>query len=534
MTPSHQRPLLEIANLTAHFEGAKRPVLDKVSLKLFAKEAVGLVGESGSGKSILASTLMQLLPETSLHITHGEIFFEGKDLRKLSLIDMTKLRGNDIAIVFQEPSSALNPLQSINQQLKEALLIHQSHLSSFEMNALIEQSLCDVDLQDESKRILGSYPHQLSGGQKQRIIIAMALINKPKLLIADEPTTALDVTTQSLILKLLAQLQKKHDLALLLISHNIHIVKQMADKVFVMHQGKIIANGSQEHVLGTSKSPDTVHDLLADWPTKVPEPPLAATVLETSHISVSYPSKSFIFSWKNKFSPILKDVSFSLQEGETLAIVGESGSGKTTLGLALCGAIPFEGDVMVAGKHLNSLKRQERASLIQMVFQDPFLSLNPRFTIEDILSEGLLVQQPHLRFNQKQMLCSEMLEYIGLEKSMLDRYPHEFSGGQRQRIALARALIVQPKVLVLDEPTSALDRHIQHDIIQLLARTQKERQISFVFITHDLSLVRTIAHKVMVIHKGHAIEHAQTERFFKAPQMEYSRQLLASAFMECS
>ncbi len=517
------RSLLQVRDLCVSFPCAAN-VVNSISFDLNAGQTLALVGESGSGKSVTALSLLRLLPATKIS---GEVLFEGQNMGQASEEKLQKIRGAKIGMIFQEPMTSLNPLHTVGKQISENLRIHQNPRSAqiqkkcLELLSLVEMS--------EPERNLRAYPHQLSGGQRQRVMIAMALANNPKLLIADEPTTALDVTIQAQILALLKKLQQRLHMALLLITHDLRIVRQIADTVCIMRQGKILEQGKADDIFTAPKAAYT-RELLQTELAIRPQPPNkpTTTILEVNNLDVTYgPKKLF---GKDVRQKALKNISFSLSQGGSLGIVGESGSGKSTLALALLRLLPFTGTVLFQGKNLTSLRTKEMRQtrrFLQIVFQDPFGSLSPRMTIADIVSEGLRVHFPAQKDAAGTIV--EALEEVGLDASALHRYPHEFSGGQRQRIALARALVLKPDLLILDEPTSALDRAIQAQTMTLLADLQIRHNLTYIFISHDLYLVRALCHDVLVLRAGQIIEQGPTENIFSAPKQDYTYQLLVAA-----
>ncbi len=529
--------LVEVNNLHVSFGQGEAEVkaVRGVSFTIDEGETLALVGESGSGKSVSALSIMGLLPYPQAHHPDGDISFKGQPLLNAPENTLRKLRGNRIAVIFQEPLTSLNPLHSIEKQIAEVLLLHklmtpkQAHARVLELLQLVGlESACTPDR-------LASLPHEFSGGQQQRIMIAMALANEPDLLIADEPTTALDVTVQAQILDLLKDLQQKLGMALLLITHDLGIVRRMAHKVYVMTQGQVVEHGETEALFTAPQHPYTRKLLDADPKGS----PLATTedapeVIRCEELRVWYPIKKGILRRTVDHIKAVDGVSLALREGETLGVVGESGSGKSTLGRALIRLEHSEGSIVFAGQNISRLDRKGMRPLrsdIQMVFQDPFGSLSPRMSVGEIIQEGLWVHYPDQDRADYRQRVSEALQEVGLEADMQDRYPHEFSGGQRQRIAIARALALKPKVIILDEPTSALDRTVQSQIIDLLRDLQRKYQLSYVFISHDLAVVRAISHKVLVIKDGLAVEHNSTETLFSAPQADYTRRLLDAAFL---
>lgn len=525
--------LLTVKQLSVAFkqaDGSSRLCLDQLSLELNPGETLALVGESGSGKSLTALSILGLLPYPMAHHPSGEIRFQEQSLIGLSAAQYERIRGKKISMIFQEPQSALNPLHTIGKQLDEAIATHQ-HLSKTEIRQRSIQLLEQVQLPDIEQK-LKSYPHQLSGGQRQRILIAMAIANQPDILIADEPTTALDVTVQKEILLLLKKLQQELNMAMIFISHDLPVVRLMADRVWVLHQGKTVESGNCDSVFENPQQAYTQQLLAAQYldqlqPAQTDE---QNALLEAKALTVSFKTAKAFWQKKQPDFVALDGAEFQLHRGQTLALVGESGSGKTTLALALLGLIKSQGEMFLGQQalhHNNAKQWRALRSDLQIVFQDPFASLSPRLTIGDIICEGLEVHQPQTESKQ---LLAQIMREVDLDPEFANRYPHELSGGQRQRVAIARALILKPKLLVLDEPTSALDRNVQQQVIELLIKLQQKYQISYLFISHDLHLVRAISHRVMVLKQGQIVEQGETEQVFVAPQQPYTQTLLAASF----
>jgi microcin C transport system ATP-binding protein len=524
--------LVSVQNLSVTFQSGdtKVDVVRDLSFDIAQGQFVAIVGESGSGKSVTAQAIMRLLP-SSTHIS-GQIQCDGEELTTLPESAMQRIRGKRIGMIFQEPMSALNPLHTIGRQIDEMLLTHQPDLSKSARLERLHGLLDDVGLEDFKTR-LNAYPHQLSGGERQRVMIAMAMANNPELLIADEPTTALDVTLQAQILALLKKLQKARKLSVLMITHDLTIVQHLADRVIVMQHGTLVESGQTQNVFDAPKQAHT-KQLLSAIPkgSAVPLAADASALLACEKLSVFYQKKQSLFARKSAIKAAVKEASFSLKSGETLGLVGESGSGKSSLGLALLRLIQSDGPIVYLGQDISTLNgralRPLRADL-QIVFQDPYASLNPRMTIEQIVGEGLRVHQPHLSKAQRRVHAEQTLISVGLEPEMLSRYAHEFSGGQRQRISIARAMILAPKLVVLDEPTSALDVSVQAQVLELLKKFQSEQQVSYLFISHDLRVVRSISHRVMVMRNGEIIEHQETENLFESAQHDYTRTLIETS-----
>lgn len=524
--------MLTISNLTLRFPGTP-DVLHDVNLTVRAGDSVALVGESGSGKSVTAMSILRLLDRAGVAYPSGSIRFEGKNILTESERVMRQLRGGHIGMVFQEPMTALNPLHRIGRQVAESILLHRP-LARHELERETKGLLEDVGLLDY-ERILAAYPHQLSGGQRQRVVIAMAVANRPRLLIADEPTTALDVTVQAQIVDLLKTLRQRHKMALLLISHDLGMVQQLADHVAVMQGGRIVESGAADRVLATPDHPYTRKLLAANAMAAQPAPlPEESQPLFTGQgIRVWHPVEKNFFGMTKKWMKAVDDVSLEIKAGETLGIVGESGSGKSTLGLALLrlnratGVLRFAGQDVTSlqGKALRDWRRQA-----QIVFQDPFGSLSPRMSIGDIIGEGLDVHEPRITASDRQQSITAALREVGLDPAAAHRYPHEFSGGQRQRIAIARALILKPRFIVLDEPTSALDVSVQADVVALLRDLQARYRLAYLFISHDLKVVRALSHRIAVMQGGKVVETGPAERVFTAPQHPYTQTLLQAAF----
>lgn len=515
--------IIRVTNLAVTLAGSGNALVADSSFSIAPGETLALVGESGSGKSLTALALMRLLGKQFEQ--SGTIEFNGADITHA---DMHSLRGNDISMIFQEPMTALNPLHTIGRQIGEVIAIHQSRVSNLESR--ISNLLDQVGLSHFKTRT-DAYPHQLSGGERQRVMIAMAIANTPKLLIADEPTTALDVHVEKTILDLLKKLQKELGMSMLFITHDLPLVRKIADNVAVMKQGKIVEQGPVATLFDRPTHAYTKL-LLDSLPKGDPVPPPAAPqpVLQAENLTVQFPIKKGLLARTVGFNTALSDASFTLRQGETLGVVGESGSGKTTLAMALLRMQKFSGRAVFLGKDLQSLDRQALRTIradMQLVFQDPFSSLNPRMTIGQIIGEGLRVHEPQAG-NEAERI-EHMLMQVGLEPNMIHRYPHEFSGGQRQRISIARAMILQPKLLILDEPTSALDVTVQRQVLELLKQFQREQGLSYLFITHDLRVIRTIAHRLMVLKSGEVVEMDETEAVLKNPTHAYTQMLVEAA-----
>ena len=527
-------PILSIRDLSIAFGRGDREVLavDHVSFDIRKGETMALVGESGSGKSITALSVMKLLPYPSAHHPSGSIKFQGRELLTLTEAQIRHVRGNDIAIIFQEPMTSLNPLHTIEKQIREILMLHQGITGEAALARIVEL-LGQVGIPDPVGR-LKSYPHQLSGGQRQRVMIAMALANNPDLLIADEPTTALDVTVQAQILKLLKDTQTSLGMSMLFITHDLGIVRKLADRVCVMQRGKIVEQGEVERVFTAPEHPYT-RALLAAEPKPDPAPPCpdAPVVIQTKDLKVWFPIKRGVLRKVVGHIKAVDGVSIQLRKGETLGLVGESGSGKTTLGLAILRLISSTGPIVFMGNEIDGLKFKQMRPFrhnMQIVFQDPYGSLSPRMSVSDIIEEGLWVHHPGLSRAEREKRVVDALNDVGLDPQTRFRYPHEFSGGQRQRIAVARALVLEPTFIVLDEPTSALDMLIQSQMVDLLRDLQKRHDLTYMFISHDLRVVAALASRLLVLRHGKMVEEGAALELFKAPKTEYTRALLAAAF----
>ena len=522
--------LLEVENLTVSFrqDGQSVPAVRGVSFAVDKGETVALVGESGSGKSVSALSTVSLLGETAR--VEGSVTYKGQQMIGAPEAQLMKVRGNDISFIFQEPMTSLNPLHTIEKQLAESLALHQG-LAGEAARARILDLLTKVGIHDPETR-LGAYPHQLSGGQRQRVMIAMALANKPDILIADEPTTALDVTIQAQILELLAELKESEGMGLLFITHDLGIVRRIADRVCVMKDGEIVETGPTAAIFDAPKHPYT-RKLLAAEPSGRPDPVAegAAEILRSDHLKVWFPIQRGLMRKTVDHVRAVNDASISVRAGETLGIVGESGSGKTTLALALMRLIASEGGIQFDGQDIRQWSTRDLRRLrkdMQIVFQDPFGSLSPRMTCAQIIAEGLGIHRVD-RQRPRRELVAEVMEETGLDPASMDRYPHEFSGGQRQRIAIARAMVLRPRLLVLDEPTSALDMTVQVQIVNLLRDLQRRHGLAYLFISHDLKVVRAMSHQVLVMKQGDVVESGPADRLFDAPQTEYTRTLVAAA-----
>ena len=526
-------PLLEVKNLSVGFRNGQSTsiAVEGVSFSIAKGETLALVGESGSGKSVSALSIVKLLPYPPAFHPSGSVVFKGQDLFNASEDQLRKVRGNDITMIFQEPMTSLNPLHTVERQIGEILELHQGVTGAVQRARIVEL-LGKVGIRDPETR-LADYPHQLSGGQRQRVMIAMALANNPDLLIADEPTTALDVTVQAQILKLLKELQAEFGMALLLITHDLGIVRLMADKVCVMQKGKVVEQGAAKEVFDNPQH-DYTRMLLSAEPKGLPPAAdsSAPAVIETKGLKVWFPIKRGFFRKTVGHIKAVDGIDATVRAGQTLGVVGESGSGKTTLGLALLRLISSDGPIVYMGQRIdgynNRMMRPLRKNM-QIVFQDPFGSLSPRLSIQQIVEEGLLVQGKEMSFAARREIVAKALSEVGLDPETMDRYPHEFSGGQRQRIAIARALALDPSFIMLDEPTSALDMSVQAQIVDLLSGLQQKHNLAYLFISHDLKVVRALANEVIVMRNGVAVEHGPASEIFANPKTDYTRALMAAA-----
>ncbi|MGY5804379.1 ABC transporter ATP-binding protein [Rhizobium sp. LEGMi12c] len=527
-------PLLSVRNLSVAFHqgGQTSIAVDGVSFDIHRGEVVALVGESGSGKSVSANSILKLLPYPAASHPSGEILFKGKDLLKASDNELRAVRGNDITMIFQEPMTSLNPLHSIEKQITEILALHQGMTGEAARNRTLEL-LNQVGIREPEKR-LKAYPHELSGGQRQRVMIAMALANRPELLIADEPTTALDVTVQAQILELLRDLKGTHGMSMLFITHDLGIVRKFADRVCVMTKGHIVETGTVEDVF-TRPQHDYTRHLLAAEPRG--EPPVSdankPVIMEGSDIRVWFPIKAGFMRKVVDHVKAVDGIDLKLRAGQTLGVVGESGSGKTTLGLALARLISSRGRIAFVGKDIAGYSFREMRPLrnqLQVVFQDPYGSLSPRMSVGEIIAEGLKVHERSLSADERDERVCWALEEVGLDPSTRWRFPHEFSGGQRQRIAIARAMVLKPRFVMLDEPTSALDMSVQAQVVDLLRDLQKKHDLAYLFISHDLKVVKALANELIVMRFGKVVEQGASADIFRAPKEDYTKALLAAAF----
>jgi microcin C transport system ATP-binding protein len=527
-------PLLSVRDLSVAFSqgGRVSTAVDRISFDIAKGETVALVGESGSGKSVSALSVLKLLPYPPASHPSGQILFDGKDLLGLSENELRKVRGNKITMIFQEPMTSLNPLHTIEQQIAEILLLHRG----LRGNAARERTLelfREVGIRDPEKR-LGAYPHQLSGGQRQRVMIAMALANEPDLLIADEPTTALDVTVQAQILDLLAGLKAKKGMSMLFITHDLGIVRKIADRVCVMTRGKIVEEGPTKEIFDHPQHEYTRHLLAAEPKGRPPTADASArTVMSGTDVKVWFPIKQGFFRRVVDHVKAVDGIDVTVRAGQTLGVVGESGSGKTTLGLALARMISSQGRIRFDGRDIDTLSFSDMRPLrreLQIVFQDPFGSLSPRMSVSDIIEEGLKIHEPSLSADDRDGRVVAVLKEVGLDPETRFRYPHEFSGGQRQRIAIARAMVLKPKFVMLDEPTSALDMSVQAQVVDLLRDLQKKHDLAYLFISHDLKVVRALANDVIVMRNGQIVEQGPADEIFERPQTNYTKALISAAF----
>ena len=527
-------PLLSVRDLSVAFSqgGETTLAVDRVSFDIAKGETLALVGESGSGKSVSALSVLKLLPYPPASHPTGSVMFDGKDLLNAGEKELRGVRGNDITMIFQEPMTSLNPLHTIQRQIGEILSVHQG-MAEAKARARTIELLEQVGIHEPEKR-LGAYPHQLSGGQRQRVMIAMALANDPQLLIADEPTTALDVTVQAQILGLLSRLKAARGMSMLFITHDLGIVRKIADRVCVMTGGKIVEHGPTKDIFDNPQHDYTRHLLAAEPKGQPPKADATApVVMQGENVKVWFPIKAGLMRKVVDNVKAVDGIDVTVRAGQTLGIVGESGSGKTTLGLALCRMISSEGKIRFDGKDIDrftfSAMRPLRKEL-QIVFQDPFGSLSPRMSIAEIIGEGLSIHARDLSPAERDARVVDALREVGLDPQTRFRYPHEFSGGQRQRIAIARAMVLNPRFVMLDEPTSALDMSVQAQVVDLLRDLQKRHDLAYLFISHDLKVVRALANEVIVMRNGKIVEHGTADQIFNQPQSDYTKALIAAAF----
>ncbi|CDT08304.1 Glutathione import ATP-binding protein gsiA [Vibrio coralliirubri] len=528
------RAILKVNNLSVSFT-TNDGIIDavkKVNFTLNSSETLAIVGESGSGKSVSSNALMRLLPDNAIIDQQSNIEFEGQSILGKTEREMQSIRGDRIGMIFQEPMTSLNPYLRVGIQVAEAIMCHRNVSKSKAKQRVLELfNLVHLPMPEQAYT---KYPHEFSGGQLQRIMIAMALINEPDILIADEPTTALDVTVQAEVLSLIKEIQGKMGMAILFITHDLGVVKHFADRVLVMCKGELVEEGQTQELFDNPKH-DYTRMLINSIPkgAKVPVEATAPELLCADDIRVQFLVKSHFIKSKSQYFEAVKGISLNLKQGETLGIVGESGSGKSTLGRALIGLLPSSGRIVYKGQDVSLLNDKERHKLkkdVQMVFQDPYGSLSPRMTVGEIITEGLTVHQPHLSKKERLERARKALIEVRLEPNSINRYPHEFSGGQRQRIAIARALILEPSFILLDEPTSALDRSVQLTVIDLLKDIQAKHNIGFLFISHDLSVVKALSDRVLVMQKGEVMEEGSAEEIFNAPKNDYTKKLIAASF----
>lgn len=533
MTSMSANPLLSVQNLSVRFKtpGGNFDAVKNVSFDIEKGETAALVGESGSGKSVTAMSILQLLPYPAASHPNGSITFNGQQIVGADEKIMRGIRGSKIGVIFQEPLTSLNPLHTIERQIAETILLHKKTTKEAARARVLE--LLDLVGLSRLKDRLNAYPHQLSGGQRQRVMIAMALANDPELLIADEPTTALDVTIQAQILELLADLKKRLGMALLIITHDLKIVEKMADKVCVMKSGEIVEQ-KETKTLFTAPDHSYTKLLLAAEPkgNTTPVNENAPVILSAQNMKVWFPARKNFFGKPLSYVKAVDDISLTIRQQQTLGVVGESGSGKTTLALALLKLVQSEGKITFDGKDISNVGGDALRALredMQIVFQDPFGSLSPRMSVDRIIGEGLEVHRAHLSAAQRDELVVKALDDVKLDPSTRFRYPHEFSGGQRQRISIARALVLQPKLLVLDEPTSALDVSVQAQIVDLLRELQDRYKLSYMFVSHDLRVVKALAHNVLVMKDGVEVESGPAREIFENPKTDYTKALLNAA-----
>ncbi|MDY4689554.1 MAG: dipeptide ABC transporter ATP-binding protein [Alphaproteobacteria bacterium] len=524
--------ILDIKHLSVYFKNSGQAdfcAVNDVSLSLEQGKILGIVGESGSGKSVTALSILGLLPyPKAYHSENSSVIFDNKELIGLPDKDFQQIRGNKISFVFQEPMSSLNPLHKIGAQIAESLQLHQN-LSKQEIKAKTLELLNLVKIPEPEQK-LKAYPFELSGGQRQRVMIAMAIANNPQILIADEPTTALDVTIQEQIIDLLLELKHKLNMSIIFISHNLRLVHKISDYIAVMYHGNLVEYGTAKQVFEVPEHSYTKKLISSDLLLNLQQKNDNKTIMSVQNIEVAFPRKKNIWGRVIADFKAVNDVSFELKQSETLGIVGESGSGKTSLALAVINLLKHKGNiVLIDGK--DSYNLQKFSKDLQIVFQDPYNSLNPRMTVQEIIGEGLSVHFPKLAKPEKINKIKEILNEVNLTEDILNKYPHEFSGGQRQRIALARALVLKPKIIILDEPTSALDVTVQAQIVELLKTLQSKYKISYMFISHDMNAIRAMSHRVMVMQNGKVVEQGTAEQIFKHPQQPYTKQLIKASLL---
>ncbi len=527
-------PLLSVRDLSVAFSQGERTSLavDRISFDVGEGETVALVGESGSGKSVTALSVLKLLPYPSASHPSGQILFRGADLLAKGEKELRRVRGNDVTMIFQEPMTSLNPLHTVERQIGEVLRVHQG-MAEKQARIRTLELLNEVGIRDPEKR-LGAYPHQLSGGQRQRVMIGMALANEPDLLIADEPTTALDVTVQAQILELLARLKKANGMSMLFITHDLGIVRRIADRVCVMTGGKIVEAGPTREIFDHPQHEYTRHLLAAEPKGKPPAADESAeAIMRGRDVKVWFPIKEGFLRRTVDHVKAVDGIDLTVRAGQTLGVVGESGSGKTTLGLALSRMISSTGTINFTGREIDAFSFRQMRPLrreLQIVFQDPFGSLSPRMSIAEIIEEGLRIHEPKLSADERDERVVGVLKEVGLDPSARFRYPHEFSGGQRQRVAIARAMVLKPRFVMLDEPTSALDMSVQAQVVDLLRNLQIKHDLAYLFISHDLKVVRALANEVIVMRNGKVVEHGTADQIFTNPQTDYTKALISAAF----
>jgi microcin C transport system ATP-binding protein len=525
-------PLLDVRDLSVTFRQEEKQIraVNGISFGVERGRTLAIVGESGSGKSVTALSILRLLPQSAA--VTGKVIFKGENVLEYREPQLRAIRGAAITMVFQEPMTSLNPLHTIERQIGEILELHGARKGA-KMQSRIIELLSEVGIPDPVHR-LGAYPHQLSGGQRQRVMIAMGLANRPDLFIADEPTTALDVTVQAQILTLLKDLQTRYGMAMLFITHDLNIVRKRADDVAVMQNGRIVEANSVEQIFKAPRHPYTKALLAAEPKGSPPKAdPHSPVVLEANDVRVHFPIKRGLLRRTVGAVKAVDGVSLKLRQGETIGVVGESGSGKTTLGLAVLRLIKSQGPIVYLGQRIDGLSFKSMRPLrrnMQIVFQDPYGSLSPRLSITDIVAEGLIAQGTRMSFEERREIVARALADTGLDPAAMDRYPHEFSGGQRQRVAIARAMVLEPKFVVLDEPTSALDMSVQAQIVDLLQQLQAKRSLAYLFISHDLRVVRALANEIIVMRDGKVVEQGTAADIFAHPQSDYTKALFAAAF----
>ena len=525
--------LLEIKNLSVSFSGQKNSdyqAVKDVALSLEEGEILGIVGESGSGKSVTALSILGLLPyPKAKHSQQSSIIFDNQELIHMSEKEFQKIRGNRISFIFQEPMSSLNPLHKIGRQLGETIMLHQKNTKKEYVKQETLKLLRAVKIPNPEEKI-NAYPFELSGGQRQRVMIAMAIANNPQILIADEPTTALDVTVQEQIIDLLLELKQKMNMAIIFISHNLRLVHKIADHIAVMHDGKIVEYGTSRQIFESPSDDYTKKLVSSNLLLNLQNKNNENTILKVNDIQVSFPLKKNIFGKVIKELKAVDNIGFELHHGQTLGIVGESGSGKTTLAMSIVGLTKHKGEIYIKNNNIfNKVNNFNKD--IQVVFQDPYNSLNPRMNIGEIIGEGLSVHYPHLKKDERLELVKAMLREVEMDADLISKYPHEFSGGQRQRIALARALIINPRIIILDEPTSALDVTVQAQVIKLLKDLQQKHKLSYIFISHDMNAVRAMSHWVMVMKDGKCVEYGLADSIFDNPQQTYTQNLIKASII---